>query len=109
MVEDIVTLAESYGPDDWRQFIREIQFSRPGEFFLFEHDAATGMSEPDQINPEYLQSLRKPVKPPQVNARSIMDVTAWPTARPPARPSAARYAPTQSQAGVDLAVAARTS
>ena len=25
-------------PDDWRQFIREIQFSQPDEFFLFEHD-----------------------------------------------------------------------
>ena len=26
----IIDLAESYGPDDWRQFIREIQFSQPG-------------------------------------------------------------------------------
>ena len=38
----IIDLAESYGPDDWREFIKEIQFSQPDEFFLFEHDLAHG-------------------------------------------------------------------
>lgn len=58
----IIELAESYGPDDWREFIKEIRFSQPGEFFLFDHDPQTGLSEPTHINPEYLQSLRKPPK-----------------------------------------------
>ena len=30
--------------DDWREFIKEIQFSQPDEFFLFEHDPQTGLA-----------------------------------------------------------------
>ena len=33
----IIDMAESFGEDDWRQFLREIQYAQPGEFFLFEH------------------------------------------------------------------------
>jgi len=62
----IIETAESFGQDDWRDFLKEIQFSQPGEFFLFDHDPATGLSEPDRINPEYLQSLKKPPKSKQV-------------------------------------------
>ena len=39
----IIDLAESYAADDWREFIKEIQFSQPDEFFLFEHDPQTGL------------------------------------------------------------------
>ena len=49
----IIELAESYQPDDWREFIKEIQFSQPDEFFLFEHDRYTGMSAAGQINRDY--------------------------------------------------------
>ena len=56
----IIDIAESFGPNDWRDFIREIQFSQPDEFFLFEHDRMTCLSEPTQINKEYLKSLKKP-------------------------------------------------
>jgi len=66
MFDEIVTLAESYGADDWRIFLREIQFAQPDEFFLFEHDSQTGLSDPRRINPEYLRSLREPAKTPQV-------------------------------------------
>lgn len=62
----IIDLAESYGPDDWRDFVREIQFSQPDEFFLFEHDPKTGLSAPDRINPEYLKSLARPPRSPEV-------------------------------------------
>ncbi len=41
----IIDLAESYGPDDWRDFLKEIQFSQPDEFFFFEHDRFTGLSD----------------------------------------------------------------
>ena len=41
----IIDLAESFGPDDWRDFIKEIQYSQPDEFFLFEHDPETGLSD----------------------------------------------------------------
>lgn len=56
----IIDTAESYGENDWREFIKEIQFSQPGEFFLFDHDPQTGLADPARINPEYLASLRKP-------------------------------------------------
>lgn len=59
---EIIDIAERFGPDDWRQFLKEIQYSRPGEFFLFEHDPQTGMSAPDRFNPEYIQSLKSPPK-----------------------------------------------
>jgi methylenetetrahydrofolate reductase (NADPH) len=62
----IIELAEGYPPDDWRQFIREIQFSQPGEFFLFEHDPQTGLSAPDCINREYLKSLDRPPRSKEV-------------------------------------------
>jgi methylenetetrahydrofolate reductase (NADPH) len=62
----IIELAESYGPDDWRDFIREIQFSQPGEFFFFEHDSYTCLGDANRINPEYLDSLRSPPKSKEV-------------------------------------------
>jgi methylenetetrahydrofolate reductase (NADPH) len=62
----IIDLAESYAPGDWRDFIKEIRYSQPGEFFLFEHDPQTGLAEPAQINREYLASLAKPRRPKQV-------------------------------------------
>ena len=34
----IIELAESYGPEDWKEFLKEIQFSQPDEFFLFDHE-----------------------------------------------------------------------
>jgi len=69
MIDRIVELAESYAPDDWRQFLREIQFAQPGEFFLFDHDPATGLAEPGRFNPDYVKSLAHPPRPP--------DVTLW--------------------------------
>jgi len=56
----IIELAESYGANDWREFLGEICFSRPGEFFFFEHDPETGLSDPGRINPVLLESLEKP-------------------------------------------------
>jgi methylenetetrahydrofolate reductase (NADPH) len=58
----IIDLAESYGPDDWRYFLREIRFSQPDEFFFFDHDLHTGMSNGGSINREYLASLKHPPK-----------------------------------------------
>lgn len=62
----IIEMAESYQPDDWREFLREIQYSQPDEFFFFEHDLATGMSEASRINREYRDSLRRPAKSKEV-------------------------------------------
>jgi methylenetetrahydrofolate reductase (NADPH) len=63
----IIDLAESYGPNDWRDFLREIQYSQPDEFFFFEHDRSTGMSDASRINRDYLASLRHPPKSKEVS------------------------------------------
>ena len=53
--ERILEIAQSFGEDDWRIFGRDIRFSRQGEFFFFEEDAATGLSS-NEINQDYLLS-----------------------------------------------------
>ena len=55
---EIIDLAEAFGPDDWRTFAHEIQFSRPGEFHFFERDPETGLSS-DVVNASYLESKRQ--------------------------------------------------
>lgn len=52
----IFDLADSYRPDDWRQFAREIQFPQPNEFYFFEQDHETGLSS-KEVNRQYLSSL----------------------------------------------------
>ena len=53
--ERILELADSFGADDWRDFAREICFSRPGEFFFFAQDETTGLSS-STISEQYLAS-----------------------------------------------------
>ncbi|MFI5356854.1 MAG: methylenetetrahydrofolate reductase C-terminal domain-containing protein [Opitutales bacterium] len=62
----IIDLAESYGPDDWKTFAREIQFPKPQEFYLFERDEQTGLGDGAQLNRAYLQSLETPLVAPDV-------------------------------------------
>jgi methylenetetrahydrofolate reductase (NADPH) len=63
----IIELAQSYGENDWRDFIKEIQYSQPDEFFLFEHDPKTGLCDSKQMNRQYLDSLKHPPKSKEVN------------------------------------------
>ncbi len=63
---EIIDLAESYGTDDWQDFLQEVRYDRPGEFFLFEHDPKTGLGDPARINPAYLESLKRPRRSKQV-------------------------------------------
>jgi len=62
----VIDLAESFAPDDWRDFLPEICYSLPDEFFFFDHDPKTGMSDPTRINPAYLESLKRPPRSKQV-------------------------------------------
>lgn len=61
--EKILRILDSFGPDDWRDFAREIRFSQPGEFYYFEPDAATGLSS-SEVNREYLRSKQHPQSAP---------------------------------------------
>ena len=50
-IERILEIERSFAPDDWKQFAREIRFSRPGEFFYYAEDPATGLADPNQETP----------------------------------------------------------
>jgi methylenetetrahydrofolate reductase (NADPH) len=45
-IEKILALEKTFAPGDWKQFAREIRFSRPGEFFYYAADDATGLAHP---------------------------------------------------------------
>ena len=57
-VEAILGIERRFGSDDWRQFAREMRFSRPGEFFMYADDEGTGLSDPARLHPDYEASLR---------------------------------------------------
>lgn len=44
-IQRILAIAQGFAPDDWKQFAREISFSRPGEFFFYAQDPATGLAD----------------------------------------------------------------
>jgi methylenetetrahydrofolate reductase (NADPH) len=54
--ERILELEKGFGADDWKQFAAQIQFGRPGEFYLFEADGESGLNTTD-LNREYITSL----------------------------------------------------
>ena len=56
---EIIDMAESFGENDWKDFLPQICYSNPGEFFLFHHDEKTAMAQPDSLNPRYVESLGK--------------------------------------------------
>jgi methylenetetrahydrofolate reductase (NADPH) len=53
----ILRLADSFAPDDWRAFARDIRYAQPGEFHYFEEDRATGLAS-DRVNRAYVLSRR---------------------------------------------------
>lgn len=46
-IEKILAIERSFSSDDWKQFAREIKFSRPGEFFYYAENPATGLADPN--------------------------------------------------------------
>ena len=54
---EILDLASSFGPDDWREFARELDFPLEDEFYFFERDPETGLSS-DEVSATYLDSKR---------------------------------------------------
>jgi methylenetetrahydrofolate reductase (NADPH) len=50
-IERILAVERSFGPNDWKQFAREIQFSRPGEFFYYDANPVTGLANPEREAP----------------------------------------------------------
>ena len=56
VLQNILEIERTFAPDDWKQFAREIRFSRPGEFFYYLENAMTGLANPDQANPRSVDS-----------------------------------------------------
>ncbi len=54
----IMEIEESFGPEDWRIFAKDISFPQPGEFYYFEPDNQTGLNS-TQINRTYLASKKE--------------------------------------------------
>jgi methylenetetrahydrofolate reductase (NADPH) len=55
---EILDLASSFGPDDWRGFARELDFAVENEFYFFERDPDTGLSS-DIVSATYLDSKKR--------------------------------------------------
>jgi methylenetetrahydrofolate reductase (NADPH) len=47
-LDDVLARADQTAQADWRGFVPELSFSRPGEYFCFEADPATGLALPDR-------------------------------------------------------------
>ena len=54
----LTKMAPMGAADDWRQFVGELQFGFPDEFYFFERDPHTGLCS-DEANRAYLKSKRK--------------------------------------------------
>jgi methylenetetrahydrofolate reductase (NADPH) len=57
-MERILEIERSFAPDDWKRFAREICFSRPGEFFFYAEDPATGLADAAHETPRPQTSSR---------------------------------------------------
>ena len=55
--EKILKIVDRFGEDDWKDFVKEICFHYPDEFYFFEPEQETGLSS-TEINREYLFSKR---------------------------------------------------
>ncbi len=50
-IDRILKIERSFSPDDWKQFAREISFSRPGEFFFYADQPGTGLADASRRAP----------------------------------------------------------
>ncbi len=49
-IQKILEIERTFSSDDWKQFAKEIRFSKPGEFFYYGEDSAAGLADPAVIN-----------------------------------------------------------
>lgn len=58
-IQSVLDLEASYAPDDWKDFAHEICYPQPDEFYLYARDPATGLADPQRLNPDYEKSLKR--------------------------------------------------
>jgi len=51
VIEQILEMERTFAPDDWKQFARQIDYSRPGEFFYYSSDPATNLADANRESP----------------------------------------------------------
>jgi methylenetetrahydrofolate reductase (NADPH) len=51
-------IERTFSSDDWKQFAREIKFSRPSEFFYYAEDPTTGLADAAKRNTDSKTRLR---------------------------------------------------
>ena len=49
-IKKIIEIEQTFSADDWKQFAKEIRFSREGEYFYYDEDPETGLANPAVIN-----------------------------------------------------------
>ena len=64
---EILQRAEGYA-GDWQAVAKDVRFDRPGEFYMFERDAETGLSS-DELGRSYVESKRRGQTDLEVPAR----------------------------------------
>lgn len=47
-LDRILAAERGFAPGDWRQFARDLQFSRPGEFYFYRRHAETRLADPSR-------------------------------------------------------------
>jgi len=57
-IQRVLEIERSFGLDDWKQFAREIRYSRPGEWFAYAEDKATGLADISRPNAPGLPNAR---------------------------------------------------
>ncbi|MBL7077163.1 MAG: methylenetetrahydrofolate reductase C-terminal domain-containing protein [Kiritimatiellae bacterium] len=63
----IIEQSQGFGEDDWKAFAQELQFPVEDEFYLFEQDPDTKLSDYNEMNRAYLGSLIHPTATRNVN------------------------------------------
>ena len=50
VIKKILEIEQTFSSDDWKQFAKEIRFSREGEFFYYNENPETGLVTPEAVN-----------------------------------------------------------
>ncbi|HEY1661821.1 MAG TPA: methylenetetrahydrofolate reductase C-terminal domain-containing protein [Verrucomicrobiae bacterium] len=69
VIQKILQVEKTFAPDDWKQFARDINFSRPGEFFYYAENPATGLADPER------RGSNSPVESKHVSA--AYEISKW--------------------------------
>jgi methylenetetrahydrofolate reductase (NADPH) len=77
-LERVLEIERTFAPDDWREFAREIHFSRPGEFHYYAGDPETGLANPAVRNTTPARAKSKHLGPVYHLAKWSHDVMFTP-------------------------------